>query len=329
MLFRSDDIKSIVPDSILNPVEPTDDPPEADVPEGLDEKAKNSFIKQRRDLKERDNTIKELNEKLQANGDPEEVKNLKEALQQANDTIGKISLQDHPAFKQAYDTPRAALIARLKDAVKEAEGDETIVDKAAKMSLINRSRYLSEQLPDLQNALIPYFSEIDTLDTKKSEALSNHKQTSEALKSNLEVQQNQQRTEFKARITNTALEDLMGGDHFAFRKGEGEEMTEWNKGVDELVSGAKTIMDSEDVLSQTKFMMAGMAVPKYLAVIKNQNERISKLTNDLKIQMGANPNITVGDTPPADGEKRDKTKGMTPGDAASRVVANMTNIVPK
>lgn len=318
----------IIPESFF-PVAPPETPPETppatppgtppETPseitdeeiQGMEAKQREAFIR----LRQENATLRQ---QQPSPAPTEELTALQAKLKEANTVIARLDLQQTPEFQAQFVAPKEELVAAVETTLKslEIEDPGTVAAKLSALPAAERFKAVDELLGLKQAAVLPLFTQMDLLDSRRAAALEAHKATSDQLRQQNAAQIGQ----IKASMMQSSVAQLAQEGMFVFQKIEGNE--QWNQVVDKMIERTGAVFRSNDPAVQAKTLTAGVAAPFLLAALKQRTTENAKLRQQLGSRIGREPGAR-GDQPPAPGDKL--PADMTPEQAAEALIAQASS----
>lgn len=307
-------------DASGTPAEPTDDQREKEVAEltqGLSEKAADKFRaihKRAYDAEQKAKRVADLEKQIQQlkeAGPTDDVKALKEQLNQYDSIIRKTALTKHPSWSKQYEEPienaiKAAKMVVGSDLSEEVETLLRMPDNAVKQQ---RLETLFDDLSAFKaNRLAQLVATIDEKNFEKQEALNAWQETEKQYRT-----QEQQRENYLFRHTQeqlaTAAEDIIrrvSDPHQgveAFMEVEGQ--PEWNQAVATRRSEIKKLIRPDlSPHDLAELVMQSVAARTYRDLLIESHKENEKLSSQLNKIKATGPDYTQT-TPSKGGDIRD------------------------
>ena len=274
------------------PPPPVEEPAEEEPPEGLDPKAKESFIHLRTERRELKKKVAQLEEALKAKEvNPETdakmaetVAGLEAKLREAEERLGQLSLAETAAFKQRYDVPLTAAYNRAVKLITKAgiapNEAKAMASKALSMNTQQRLQLFAEEVPSLQGALINIYEDISELRDSRVSALNNWKQSRAAVESEAKrVDKVNLVRELQANVEKS-VKFLQDEGDFMLKKSASND--KWNQGVDARIELAKGILASAKPEDLARYVLAGVSAVQLRGMYSDVYSKYNKLVADSK-----------------------------------------------
>jgi hypothetical protein len=323
-----------LPDGLIAPAEPLDDPPAApDVPPPasdddsikdlrLSDRQHKAFLAMREELKAAKQKISETTQlHVETRDNPEHVQAieaLKKQLTEAYDKLGQVSLESDPRFQDQFNRPKQNIIGEIKATLKEFEHDETLAEQLVPMSRKQRIEFLNQEAPEAAVAILPLLMQHDQVERARGEALKNHKAMAETLAIQQQRQQGMLTRNARAQLFKQSLEKVMSDGTFIMKPVDGNDA--WNSGVGKVQERVKYLFTADDPEAQAEALVLGAAAPIYLGMLKKEHARRVELEKQLRQRQGIRPGLDGRMSPRRDTPPKHPDE-MTPNEAAERALA--------
>jgi hypothetical protein len=314
-----DPLADILADETETPVETPEETETA--PEGMDEKQKHAFEQiafEKRELKRKN---AELEAQLKAaaesaqQANPDELFKVREALEAAEEKLGRLDLRNSKAFQQKYDVPIQTQIGVAQQLMKRAGLDETsaknLTNRALSTPDLNdRVQLLTEEVPVVAAALIGMFEQLDAGRAQRAEAIQNWKQH-KAANAETEARETAQMTAAKAaELATGAVEANVTGGNFMFGESKTEN-SKWNQDLAERKEAVRGILLRADPAEMAQYVADGVSGRPLRDLYKVERARRLKAEADLVKIRGASPGVTATATPAEQASAKERRKNMT------------------
>lgn len=259
------------------------------------------------------------------------VKELQEKLKQANDSLGRTALERSPDFIKRYDDPKRIISARMSEALKTFGLDDSVADRLLRSSVQDRIKIIEDvaddKSTDVKSVILPMLSEVDVVDARRIDELDNHAEVLKNMNETAAQNQKQQMTQLKERIFDENLDELRKEGHFAFKRSADND--KWNEGIEKIEKAAKDLLSTNDIKTQAKALMMGVASNLYLEMFQSEHQERLKLQKELESigkvrpKIGSSPEVP---TSPDAQKKKDATKPMSLDAMADSVSKSMGKV---
>lgn len=293
------------------PVQPVEVPPET-VDTTLPENTRKVVTSLRSHIKNLEGQLRMA--KSEHNQD--EVKSLKQQLEQAHDQIAELDLTRDPRFQAQFDQPRNAVKEQIKT-ILETFGAvaEEILPALEGKSFKEQIEYIRENAPDTVGALTPLLGKLVEIDGKRSEILKNKMTARQELLARAQQEEQQQMDQameivfqHEANANEPLLKEIPGQDEF-------------NANVTKLKQFARSIAKDASPLNRAT-LAVGYAQGKVYRQLfqKEQMARfaLEKQLSDLRQAMPDGRGMRAPDA--GGGPRKD---AMSPAEAARAVASRM------
>jgi len=316
-------VQSDIPDDVFSPKkkdtpeEPDFDPDSVDV-ESMPDQYKQNVINMRTALKSARKKISELESQKPETvpGDPVELDALKKQLEEANNTIGRIRLEEHPVFKQTFDVKIAQLAQQAEAVVKSFGADTTILSQAVKLEPSKRVEFLKEKIPDGFSMIIPLMVQLDQLIAARGTAIQNHRTHLAKLEAVQQKAQNQFVSEQTEALSTKAFKDLEDEGYFVLKTVPGND--DWNSKTESVRKMATESFGTNDPEEQAKIIVRSAMAPRLLELLNAEKKRADHYAKELQRRTGKLPKLRGQQEPPIQ-KGKDPSRKKDAKSAAGRV----------
>jgi len=197
---------------------------------------------------------------------PEETKKLQEENKSLSETLGRISLEQHPAFRAKYDGQKEAILANMKPLLVAYGVTQEEVDKVAanvlRSSPDKRLAILKDHVPEEQVALVfgalaPLGAQADQIEKARSAELTNHAATLQTLRVQEDEQAKARDHVYLAGVKQQAIQEVSEHEPL-LRDIPGNE--KWNEFAGKLRANVDALFGTQDPLTHAKaFVLAATA----------------------------------------------------------------------
>lgn len=221
-----------------------------------------------------------------------ETETLKRQLAEANEKLGKLSLEEDPAFKAKYNGRMSAVKNQIEKIAKEFGADREVVDKIAKMNWRDRHAYLIAQLPDAVHVIEPLCAQFDQIEEQRKTDLQNHETTRQQLDVEKGAHIEQAVREAKESYYSTCMRELEDEKHFLLNVVPGNET--WNEGVQKVRTAMRQMLDLTDPKAQSKALMKAVTSDIYRDLFLAERNAKLELQKQLALAHGSRPDAGSG-----------------------------------
>jgi len=238
---------------------------------------------------ELDNLKKELSS-LKESSSSEDLDRIKKERDQLSEELKLTAIERHPEFRRKYEERAGAIVSQAKEMVGMG-----LEQKITQLMFMPDSDDRTEQLDDIfaelpvskQARLAGLISEVDKLQSDRTQELSNADETLNQLQS-----QDQSQLQERLALTSKTFDEVaqQASNLEMYRTKEGDE--DWNREVEGRMSVARNIFtgssNQEDLALASLWAAAG---PAYREAYGAQIEVNRRLQQQIKDLTGANPSM--------------------------------------
>lgn len=272
------------------------EPAEIQDPEELNPKQQHAWAELKHRAKEAERELEETRSKLQATQtDDTETKALKAQLNAAEERLGQLDLTRTRAFQERYNLPlqvQAAKAAKLmaREGVDPNEA-KVLTMQLARASYEDRKNVLADRFPEAMGALVNIFEELESLDSNRTQAVNEWKDTQQALKAAIDAEQHGAVSQKLEQTTEQTVQKLVTARDVMFGKRDGNE--KWNKSVDDRVAMFKGTIRAGNPNDLAYFIAKGIASNDMEKILKSEIQKRRALAAELKAIRGAAPDVSA------------------------------------
>ncbi len=243
---------------------------------------------------------------------------LREQLEESFNQIARLDLTQDPRFVKKYKDKLGVLAATAAAVIKDFDGDETILQQAAGMSLRARQQFLQEQVPEATPHLIPIFSQIDSVQQERAIEINNYQETKVALdEQSLTIQgEHDQKVTAQRKSNAIALmqtQEFNVNGNSLFDPVAGDE--KWNGAVANLRTEIDQAFSTNDPQAHANALVLSRLAPVFKMLYDVEKTRADDLQNQINLAAGARPRVN-GAAPPAPGATPPVPASMTAEEAS-------------
>jgi len=207
-----------------------DDDEEDNEPEGLTESAAEAF----KAIREKNKALKK---QLTEGGgtDSETVTALEQKVVDLTSKLSSRDLKESPVFQRKFDAPIRQHAAYIQKQITDAGGEKDVFMKAAKLTGIDRKRFLNDAVPDYASEISQMFVPLDKARFDRFTALKDQAATQK----DIGDESIAHRTELMTTAFSSARDTLVSDNNFLLSERDGKE--KWNKQVQGRMETAKAV----------------------------------------------------------------------------------------
>lgn len=210
---------------------------------------------------------------------------LEQKLNEAYDSIGKLSLVDDPRFAQKFDIPASKLLGEIASAINESPSSDAEKAEAistaqviASLPKSQRAAALTEHVPEaLIMDVTLALREYDKLAANRNEAIENHKSMRAQLDREASVSSQKQIEQFRNAIKTSVTAEVEAEGYIARRPGD----KVYNEFVDKLYGSVDEVFQSSDPKVQAKAMTLGVMAPFYRGMYEATQSKLDQVKSEL------------------------------------------------
>lgn len=307
-------VEPVIPDDLLKDEEPEE------APKGLDDKARDGWIKLRHRAEAAEKKLKELESRPQT--PPEDLEALRKENERLETEVGKFDLTRTKTFKDTYDAPIAEKAKKVNTIITQLGVDPSTGYQALQLKLGDRIKFLGSKIESVEarQLLLNALSDIDDLAAKRVEAIENWKDQLEEIRKketeivSTELQKATSKTmddAIKAVVSSVMESGEKKYRHVLLEKSSSNE--DWNKTVDARIAKAKALATSGDTKAQAEALVKAALADDYLVMFMNERDRRIAVQRQLDKALGRKPKL--GASEPTT-KKREPGKPMNADDVA-------------
>jgi len=293
-------------DALLGAATPAPTAPENELEtiplDKVDEKIRPNLAKMRTALesaRKEASDLKKANEELakKATLDPKEHEKTQTENKELRDTIGRISLENHPVFKAKYDAPRAAVIDNMKPLLqsygvaddKLTEVAQALVRSPASARLAILKAVVPEDNLSMANAVLtPLYVESDKLSAARMAEMSAHQATLSKLTATEQANTEAVHSAMLANVRDMAINEIAKSEPL-LQNVPGNEKR--NAYVATIRAAAESFFATQDPLTHAKAFVVAATAPAYKALAIHYRTEYDKLALAFKERGIAMPQV--------------------------------------
>jgi hypothetical protein len=239
--------------------------------------------------------VGELSQKQTVN--PDDFKKLQEQNKTLSETLGRLSLENHPEFQAKYDGPKEAILANMKPLLVAYGVAPEEVDKVAanvlRSSPDKRLALLKQHVPEEQvamvfGALAPLGAQADQIEKARAAELVNHAATLQAIRAREQLSQQERSRAFLITLKQGAMDEVTSRDSI-LQEIPGNE--KWNAIARSLRANAEALFESQDPMTQAKALVESATVPAHKAIAAYWKKKCDSMAQALKERNIAMPGV--------------------------------------
>lgn len=204
-----------------------------------------------------------------------EGEDAKARIAQMEQELAKTNIQYDPRFRAEFEIPANEKMSLIESYLKHYGKDRAFGEQLAALGIKERIEVLGKEVPQLAAALLPLYSEIDMIQSKKQQALQNAKQ----MEGQYATQREEQIKQLKARHYSDAVKQLQANGHFLYLD-EADIMAKAPNLAPiakQIRMSAAEILNSGDPAVATKAMLMAAETPwlhQQLRALTKENARL-------------------------------------------------------